>query len=173
MASFRLAFHGSVLTRALSQSLQAPSLEQRSLLAHQMADHLEALDTAATSAASIIASMQGLLLQVTGLTGLSVSPGLQSLPFSGELLFGPQLRLYLAEAAQLSLQAQQLRASSSGRSSKRMASSSSGSQPKRTQPPSTSQPQSRPAPAPAFRKSIDKGSQGRGAPKGGSPAERR
>jgi hypothetical protein len=102
MATFRLAFHGTIMTGALSQSLLEPSQEQLSLLAHQMLAHLESLDTAAKSAASIVASMRVLLLQLTGLTSPSVSPGLQALPYSGEALFGPQLRLYLDEAAQLS-----------------------------------------------------------------------
>jgi hypothetical protein len=171
MATFRLAFHGTVLTRALFQSHAVPSQEQTSIMSHQMAAHLEALDTSAKSAASIVASMRGLLLQLTGLSGTAVSPGLMALPYSGGALFGPMLQRHVEELTQLGQQATQLRASSMGQSS-RPATGFSGPPAKRHKPQASHAPARPPAPA-SFRAKGKGGSRGRGAPRGGARGGKR
>jgi hypothetical protein len=166
MAQFRLAFHGTIMTRSMVASMVEATAEQQAFLRYQMLAHLEALDLAAKLAASIVASMRFLLLQLTRVTGVAAR-GLQSLPFSGEALFGPELRRYLDEATLLGLQAQQLSASSGAQST------ASGPAAKKPRPRKL-QSASLPAPPPSFPSRRGKGrGRGRGGPKGGPPRGRR
>jgi hypothetical protein len=106
MAEFRLAFHGSLMTRALAKTFinVQPTLEQRSMLSHMSKAHMEAMDIAANMACMSLVQMRQCLLHLHGLVGkLSVQEQLVAGPYCGVHVFGPcfvQYQSYLLQAAQ-------------------------------------------------------------------------
>lgn len=160
MSQYRLSYHGTIMARALRASLSAPSRDQVVMLDFQVKALLESMDTAAHSAASIVASMRQLLLQYVGHTGslsASAPSHLLNLPFEGRELFGSGLQQNLEESARVNQLSSQLRSESrSSASASRSASGPAGPRLKRRKP---SQPPP-PQPSQSFRSSKGSGGQG-------------
>lgn len=96
--------------RYLHARMPFPDQEQASLLAHQMAAHLEAMEVAAKPAGASIHQATVLTLHLVGLHSKAQAPGLLSLPYKGWPLFGDQAHLqqFLEAAIQPTRQAQLL-----------------------------------------------------------------
>jgi hypothetical protein len=117
MTEFRLAYHGSLMTRAMERTFvnAAPSLEQSSLIVHMTQAHVEAMEAAASMACDILVQMRQCLLHVHGLTGhLAVQDQLVVSPYCGVQVFGHQLSSYPLYLQQQALQAQMLQGNKKG-----------------------------------------------------------
>jgi hypothetical protein len=99
MASYRLAYHGTIMTRALAASLESPgSLAQVSVVRHLMGTQTETLQAAARTAASLLVVMRELVLHLAGLQDVPIAPAkLLASPFGGQFLFGASVDEFLAD----------------------------------------------------------------------------
>ena len=96
MASFRLAFHSTIMARALYGEFPTDVTPvQRGLLTHSMAAHLEQLSVASQSATNILVLMRSMALTLAGLNEEYASRTLMSASYVGGSMFGPDFQALL------------------------------------------------------------------------------